>query len=113
MTPRTNRRRHPRFAAAIECKLLRRAVSRYDTARTGDVSAGGAMLEVFTTRPIREGEQLEVAVNWGGRPIMLAGEMIRARVRRAGPVLGRTQLVAIEFDRAQEQADALAGAEAA
>lgn len=65
MTPTTNRRRHARYATAIECKLIRGAHSRYDTARTGDISAGGAMLEVFTARPIREGETIDIAVNWG------------------------------------------------
>lgn len=44
---------------------------------------------------------------------MLAGDRVGARVLRAGPLLGRTQLVAIAFDRVQEQAEALAGAEAA
>lgn len=113
MTPTTNRRRHARYATAIECKLIRGAHSRYDTARTGDISAGGAMLEVFTARPIREGETIDIAVNWGDRPLMLAGDRVGARVLRAGPLLGRTQLVAIAFDRVQEQAEALAGAEAA
>lgn len=109
----TNRRLHTRFASDIECKLLRCAASKYDTAKTGDVSVGGALLYVRTTRPICIGEEIEIAVNWAGRPLLLADEMIGAHVVRVGPLLDGGQLVAIRFDRAQEQAEALAGAEAA
>lgn len=109
----TNRRRHPRYAAGIDCKLIRNAASRYDAARTGDVSAGGAMLEVRTARPIHAGESIEIVVNWADRPVLTSDELIGARVMRAEPLLGQTQRVAICFDRAQDQADALAGAEAA
>lgn len=108
-----NRRLHSRFAANIECKVLRCAASKYDIAKTGDVSAGGALLLVRTTRPVCIGEEIEIAVNWADRPLLLADEMVGARVVRVGPVLDGSQLVAIRFDRVQEQAEVLAGAEAA
>ncbi len=110
---RTNRRLHPRYAVGIDCKLIRKAASRYDAARTGDVSAGGALLEVSTARPIRAGETLEIAVNWAHRPVLTSDELTSARVVRVEPLMSGKQRVAIRFDRPQEQADALAGAEAA
>ncbi|USN97988.1 MAG: PilZ domain-containing protein [Phycisphaeraceae bacterium] len=113
MTGILNRRRHPRFAVGIDCKLIRAATSRYDIARTGDVSAGGAMLEVRTSRAFHAGEPIDIAVNWAGRPMLTSEELITARVLRADPLLGHTQRVAICFDRVQDQADALAAAAAA
>lgn len=109
----TNRRLHPRYPVGIDCKLIRRAASKYDAARSADVSAGGAMLEVRTARPMRAGEAIEVAVNWAHRPVLTSDELAPARVVRVEPLHGGTQRVAIRFDRPQDQADALAGAEAA
>jgi hypothetical protein len=113
MPSQSNRRLHPRHAVGLECKLRRPSVPRYDSARTGDVSAGGAMLEVRAARPIAVGETLDVAVNWADRPLLAAGDLVRARVVRVGPVLDRVQRVAVAFDRPQHAADALAPSEAA
>ena len=107
MTTGPNRRAHDRYAVQMDCKLLRDAVSRYDSALTGDISAGGALLKVRSARPIRVGEQLEIAVNWSGRPLLTSEELRAARVVRVGPVMDATQSVAIRFDAPQHEADAL------
>lgn len=113
MTTQTNRRVHPRSAVALECKLRRPMVPRYDAATTGDVSAGGASLDIRGSRPLSVGETVELAVNWTDRALLVSGDMVRARVVRAGPMLDRVQRVAVAFDQPQQQADAFVPSEAA
>jgi len=108
-----NRRQHPRFAVEMECKLRRPSGLSYTPARTGDISAGGALLEIRTARPVRVGETLDVAMNWANRPVLASGDLVRARVVRVGPVHDETQRVAVRFDVPQAQADRLGTAEAA
>ena len=113
MPQTANRRLHTRYAAGIDCKMLRGSASRYDFARTADVSAGGAALDVRTARPVRVGEDITIAMNWGHLPLLRSGDMVTARVLRAGPLLDNAQRVAIRFNRPQHAADALAAPEAA
>jgi len=113
MSMPSNRRAHARSTVAIECKLRRPSVPRYDAATTGDVSAGGALLEVRGSRPLTVGETVDLAVNWSDRALLISGDMVRARVVRVGPILDRKQQVAVEFDQPQQQADAMVPSEAA
>tara|TARA_E500000318_G_C3505877_1_gene190257 strand:- start:118 stop:459 length:342 start_codon:yes stop_codon:yes gene_type:complete len=109
----SDRRRHTRTPTEIACKLIQNAQCRYRTAVTTDISAGGALLDLRTPKPLRAGETLSMSVNWNGRPLMSRDELVTATVVRAGPLLDQSQRVAVEFDEPQQQADALLGADAA
>ena len=108
-----DRRVHVRTPAEIACKLLQDADCRYRSALTADVSAGGALLDLRTPKPLQVGETLAVTVNWNGRPLMSRDDLVNATVVRAGPLLDQKQRVAVRFDEPQANADALLGADAA
>ncbi len=102
--PQADRRAHTRAETTLGCKLLRPAVARYLSARTTDVSAGGAMLEIDTTRPLIEGEDIEVGVAWTGSGLLSTKDLVSARVVRTTPLIGTRQRVAVRFARVQAQA---------
>ena len=108
-----DRRQHARHNAEIACKLLRQAEGKYRTAKTADVSAGGASFTLLTPKPLQVGETLQLSVNWHGEALMKRSELINAVVVRTGPLLDKAQQVAVRFDEPQHQADALIGADAA
>lgn len=113
------RRAAERGSAELGVKILRPAVARYLVGRTEDVSRGGALMRVQTSRPLTPGEDLAVGVVWGS-----AGES-GAVLRRDGLVTatvvrvdepehhavgtrgggGWTQRVAVRFARSQPEAD--------
>ncbi len=102
-----DRRIHHRAPADLACKLLRPAIGRYLAARTADVSAGGALLEVLTSRPVTAGEDIEIGVCWAPAGVLTSRDLAAATVVRAGPVLRGSQLVAVRFAQVQAQAQAL------
>ena len=109
----TDRRLYERTPASIGCKLLPNAECRYRSALTADISAGGALLDLRTPKPLRVGETLTISVNWSGGAVMSRSESIQATVVRTGPLLDQTQRVAVEFDEPQHQAESLRNADAA
>ena len=102
-----NRRQHARADATLGCKILRPAVARYLSARTADVSAGGALLEIDTTRPLIEGETVEIGVAWTGSGLLSTRDLVSARVVRTDPLHDNRQQVAVKFARVQAPAAAV------
>lgn len=91
------RRLAPRVSVSKPCKVFRRNTQRYIGARTNDVSAGGALLEVHSPRAICAGERLDIGVAWSRSPILLEDALVEARVVRAGGFAGQRQSVAVVF----------------
>lgn len=91
------RRRHDRLALARACKLRAQRDLRYQPARTRDISAGGALLELDSPRPLAEGQSIAIAIDFAGRSLLTQEQVVEAKVVRAGPVLNRRQTVAVAF----------------
>jgi len=111
--PRTdepNRRHSPRFDASLECKVLRPWTTSYLAATTADISESGLLLVIEAGSPLRVGEEVEIGLSWSGEALIIAEQMIKGRVVRAGGSDLRMQPVAIEFDRAQTRVRSLTSA---
>jgi c-di-GMP-binding flagellar brake protein YcgR len=93
-----DRRLTKRLSISKPCKVFRRGTQRYVAARTNDVSAGGASLEVESTRAVVAGERLDVGVAWSRSPIVLEDALVEARVVRVGSFEGGRQFIAVAFD---------------
>ena len=113
MEDRFERRRYPRQAAEIVCKVRCSLTGRYLGALTSDISAGGAMLAIQAPHAIRQGQIVEIALRTDGRAIVLRSELVRARVVRCSTVIDQNQIVAIRFDEEQTQLAAPSQAAAA
>lgn len=91
------RREHVRLDVARPCKVFRPGPNRFEAAQTTNVSVGGALIEVISSRPISAGEMIDVGVAWSSQAVLRSGSLVRGRVVRvsnAGP--GR-QGVAVRF----------------
>lgn len=108
-----DRRAHSRSAVALGCKVVARSASRYLTARTTDVSAGGALVEIETTRPLEPGERLDIGVCWSGSGILRTRDLVEATVVRTTPGIGDRQRVAVAFEVPQINAKRIPTAHAA
>lgn len=82
---------------ARACKVRDAEALRYATAHTLDVSEGGALVVLETARPVSEGQEVSLAIDFEGRSVLTQGQMVEAKVVRAGPVLNRRQTVALAF----------------
>jgi hypothetical protein len=94
----SDRRLTRRLSVSKPCKVFRRGTQRYLAARTNDVSAGGASLEVESSRAVSAGERLDVGVAWSRSPILLEDALVEARVVRVGAFSEGRQFVAVAFD---------------
>ena len=92
-----DRRRHPRRPLSAACKVRDAEALRYAVAHTLDLSEGGALMSLETARPLIEGQDVSVAIDFEGRAVLTQGQMVEAKVVRAGPVLNRRQTVALSF----------------
>lgn len=96
-----DRRAHPRTETALRCKVLAEGRVRYLPGRTLDVSAGGASVELRTTRALRAGEAVEIAVNWDEAALLRREGARAGRVVRAGPLVGGRQVAALAYESAE------------
>jgi len=94
---------HPRRSVEIACKIRCPGTGRYLQAHTSDVSSGGALLTVQTPRPLADGQRVDVALRDDGRAIISKAELIPAHIVRSSARLERRQVVAVQFDRPQDQ----------
>lgn len=101
-----DRRVYPRLSAERTCRVFRPSFNSFGSGRTQDYSAGGALVQVTTPRPIALGESLDVHIEFKLAAVLSAGSMIRATVLRVRPNADGTQLVAVKFDRALTSAAA-------
>ena len=106
MIAAAERRQHVRTPVARPCKAFHRASRTYIAGRTGDLSAGGALIFIESTRPLMEGEELDLVVAWDRRAVLPADSLRRARVVRIGPGLEGRRAVGIRF--VEEHAAAIA-----
>lgn len=91
------RRAFTREPLSRPCKVLRHETRKYAPATTRDLSSGGALLEIRSTRPVRVGERLGVGVAWSHSPIINADSMVEAKVVRVHPIDKDRQAVAVSF----------------
>jgi len=97
--PIEDRRRHERTILVRACKVKTTDAARFLPASTTDVSAGGALIQVGRDRPFKEGERIQVGVDWGRTPILSAEALVPARVVRVVPMDRHQQAIGIAFDR--------------
>ena len=102
-----DRRRAPRLEAALECKVLRPWTTSYLAARTADISESGVLLVIEAGAPLRVGEEVEIGFSWGGEALIVADQLVRGRVVRAGGSDLRMQPVAIRFEQSQTRVASL------
>lgn len=101
LTP--DRRRHPRHHVEIACKIRCPETGRYLHAWTTDLSEGGTLLTVRTSRPLTDGQTIELALRDDGQVLVRREELILAQVVRSSARLDDRQILALRFDRQQVQ----------
>lgn len=92
-----DRRRHHRFETTREGKVFRRATQRFEPARTRDLSAGGAMLEVECERPFAVGEIIDLGIAPPQRTIMREDSLLHGIVMRTRTLGPSRQSVAVRY----------------
>lgn len=103
-----DRRRHARRLVARSCKVRHAEALRYSVAQTQDLSEGGALLSLETSRPLSAGQDVTLAIDFEGRNVLTQQQMVEAKVVRVGPVLNRRQVVAVAFRTPMEMAGVVA-----
>jgi hypothetical protein len=94
-----DRRVHPRQVIVRPCKVFHRPTQKYLSATTSNVSAGGALLEIVSARPIQLGDRIDVGVAWSRSPVLLEDALVEASVIRTCTLGNQRQEVAVRFDR--------------
>ena len=103
------RRQADRLTVDKPVKVQRASAGRFEAARTVNVSASGALIELHSPRAIGAGERLALAIAAEASVVLKARAFVPARVVRVlGPGAPGSQRVAIEFLRVEQQADSLA-----
>ena len=98
MTTKTERRHTARRPVSRPTKLRCTQTGKYMAGRTRNVSASGAMLEVFLPSMLITGQRLEIGIAWQHHQALLgADELTKATVVRSLG-MGGIQHVAIQFD---------------
>jgi hypothetical protein len=100
MATTKERRLHARQNVTRPCTLFRKRTQRFVAARTHDVSAGGALIEIETARPLVEGETLDVGIAWTPSPVLAESALVEAKIVRVLQRDATHQVVAVRFDRA-------------
>jgi len=93
-----DRRAHARTEAALRCKVLVEGSGAYLPGRTMDVSAGGVLVELRTTRALRVGALVEVAVSWDDAALLRREGARSGRVVRAEALTGGRQVVGLAYE---------------
>lgn len=103
------RRHADRLAVDKPVKVQRASAARFEAARTVNVSASGALIELHSPRAIGAGERLALAIAAQPSVVLKARAFVPARVVRVrGPGAHGSQRIAVEFLRAEHEADTLA-----
>ena len=99
MTAKSERRQSARQPISKPAKLRCTQTGRFMAGRTRNVSASGAMLEVYLPSMLITGQRLEVGIAWQHRQAMLdSDQLVQATVVRSLG-MGGVQHVAIQFDQ--------------
>lgn len=93
----TERRQHERVDCRKPCKLLHPASMRYMAARTLDLSARGALLELSQFKPLTAGDRIDVLIDWDERGMVERDTTVEARVVRLVPTGDDHQRIGVSF----------------
>ncbi len=103
------RRHADRLAVDKPVKVQRASSGRFDAARTVNVSASGALIEVHSPRSLNAGERLSLAIAAQSSVILKARAFVPARVVRVlGAGEGASQRIAVEFLQVASESSAVA-----
>lgn len=91
------RRREARTALERPCKVFHGPSRRYLMAWTQDLSRGGALMRVDSSRPLKPGDEVEVLIAWRDRQLLDASDQVPAVVVRVLDTGGRWQHVGLRF----------------
>jgi c-di-GMP-binding flagellar brake protein YcgR len=107
-----DRRRHPRVPVQRPCKIFDPNTGRYHSGTTRDLSTGGLLVDVPQLLDIHPGNGIHVGVAMKRRQgLLLAKEMIEAKVVRTMATVDDHTLLGLAFAEAQSPAvDALRAA---
>lgn len=95
----SERRRDPRYQFTRPAKVRCEQTGKFYTARTIDLSAGGALLRVEHPSLMVPGQRVRVGIAWN-RPqeaLIESHQMLEATIVRSLGI-GRVQSVALQFD---------------
>lgn len=93
-----DRRAYPRFALSRPAKVKLASSVKYHAAQTVDVSGGGLLVKIGTSRSLRVGDRLEVGIAWGKSPLLSASRLEAARIVRVVDSAPKVQTVAVEYE---------------
>ena len=93
----SNRRRNVREVIVRPCKVRDRRSLLFAAGETHDVSGGGAMVRIDSTRQFAPGDELDLAIAWKHEPVLSGEGLRRARVKRVLPIDFHHQALALEF----------------
>ncbi len=93
----TERRHSERVECKRPCKVLHPASMRYMAARTLDLSATGALLELSHHRPLNTGDRVDVLIDWDQRGVVARDTTVEATIVRLGTPEGLRQRVGVSF----------------
>jgi hypothetical protein len=94
-----DRRRHPRVEVTQPCKICDPRSGRYIAGTTRDLSSHGLLIDLPRLIDLKPGDRLHVGVAMKRRQgLLLAKEMIEAKVVRAMPTIDDHTLLAVQFE---------------
>lgn len=103
--PDDDRRTYARMMLVRGCKVLDEKSAKFIPAETTNISQGGLLLRVPSTRPFSAGDRVEVAVGWGNVPIAASVKMAGGVVVRVTDIDHVHQALAVRYDRAEAIAE--------
>ena len=92
-----DQRTHARRPVVRPARVLHGPSRKYAWAETVNLSPGGALLRVESSRPLSPGDLVHVGIAWTSDPVLKRREMLTARVTRVARAPGPGQAVAVEF----------------
>jgi len=101
--PPFDRRLYPRTRSVRASKIFHRAGLAYAPAETTDLSEGGALLKVHSSRRFDPGDVVDIVVEPKVDPgLIRTRSLIEAVVMRASPLGDDRQYVAVRFARVRQ-----------
>jgi hypothetical protein len=92
------RRRFPRHSATRNCRLFRPSFNAFGSGQTCDYSAGGALLDIASARPLQVGETVDVLIEFKLSGVLSSQRGVRSTIIRADNTGIGMQRIAVKFD---------------
>lgn len=96
-----DRRQFERRNASKLCKVFHRPTQRYLAGLLCDISSGGALVRVLSSRPIATTDELDLVIAWSGQHILVGNAALHAQVVRVLPTDSREQMLGVQFIEAK------------